>query len=264
MTNINEIVLIGTLTKAAELKYTPTGTAILELNVGGEIAATKNSGEPFTIVFYQRVKLIGKQAETYADLAAGTPVLVSGSLAFEQWDDKATGQKRSKVEVKATSVETIYLEDYATNVDSMGGIRLCAPHAVNHVRIAGNLTRDIEVKATSGQNVANGGICANESWKDKLGNWINKPHFVNLQFWGGMADLAGGISKGAGAYVEGRLSNSSYDNKEGVKVYTTQIEVSTFIPFIKPNAVVSKPRVETVTVDPNEFAPFDADDSLPI
>ena len=101
---------------------------------------------------------------------------------------------------------------------------------MNKVILMGNLTRDVELRTTqSGKSVGSFGLATNESYIDKDGNKQNKAEFHNLVVWEKKADaLAQYTKKGSKLLVEGKLSYSSYQNKDDMKVYKTEIIVNNF------------------------------------
>ncbi|MDQ3399025.1 MAG: single-stranded DNA-binding protein, partial [Deinococcota bacterium] len=95
--------LIGALTKAAELRYTPGGLAILEVNVAGNQSIQTKDGSK-DVPFYIRSKVMGAYAEALADdMSEGAVVAVDGRLDYRSWETPE-GQKRSAVEVFANSI----------------------------------------------------------------------------------------------------------------------------------------------------------------
>ena len=100
---------------------------------------------------------------------------------------------------------------------------------INHVQILGNLTRDPEVKnLPNGTRVANFPLATNRSWKDKDGNKQEDCEFHNIVAYGKQAELIGQyVLKGSQLLVEGRLTTRSWD-KDGVKIYRTEIVMETF------------------------------------
>lgn len=95
---------------------------------------------------------------------------------------------------------------------------------LNKAMVYGNLTRDPELKALpSGANVANMSIATNRVYNDKDGNRQEATEYHNIVVYGKQAEnCAKYLSKGSGAYVEGRLETRSWD-KDGVKMYRTEI-----------------------------------------
>ena len=107
MPNLNKVMLMGNLTRDPEIKYTPKGTAIAAFGLAINRNYTLENGE-------KREEVTFIDAEAYARLAEiigeyckkGKPIYVEGRLKLDQWDDKASGQKRSKIKVV---VETMQL-----------------------------------------------------------------------------------------------------------------------------------------------------------
>ena len=100
---------------------------------------------------------------------------------------------------------------------------------LNKVQVAGNLTRDPELKALpSGSQVTSFGVATNRVWKDKNGEKQEQTEFHNCTAFGKTAEtIAKYFTKGKPIYVEGRLQTRSWD-KDGVKHYRTEIVVDNF------------------------------------
>lgn len=100
-----------------------------------------------------------------------------------------------------------------------------ASSGVNKVILIGNLGKDPEVRYTpGGQAVANFSIACSESWKDKAGQKQERTEWVRIVVWGKTAELCGEyLSKGRQVYLEGKLQTREWNNKEGVKQYTTEV-----------------------------------------
>jgi single-strand DNA-binding protein len=100
MASLNKVMLIGNLTRDPELKYTPKGTAIAEIGLAVNRSYTTDTGEKREEVTFVDVELWGRQAELAGEyLKKGRPVFIEGRLKLDTWDDKQTGQKRSKMRV---------------------------------------------------------------------------------------------------------------------------------------------------------------------
>ena len=99
-----------------------------------------------------------------------------------------------------------------------------ASRSVNKVILIGNLGRDAEAKFTpSGVSVTKFAVATTRSWKDQQTNeWKEETNWTNVVLWR-QENLAQYLTKGKQVYVEGRLLNRSYDDKEGKKVYTTEV-----------------------------------------
>lgn len=116
---------------------------------------------------------------------------------------------------------------------------------LNKVMVYGNLTRDPEMKALpSGQNVTSMSLATNRTYKDKDGKQQEEVEYHNVVVWGKQAEnCAKYLTKGSGAYVEGRLQTRSWD-KDGVKQYRTEIVAET-VQF------GSKPSQTTTSASPS-------------
>jgi single-strand DNA-binding protein len=101
---------------------------------------------------------------------------------------------------------------------------------MNKIFLLGNLTKDVEIRTTqTGKSVGSTGIATNENYVDAQGNKQQKVEFHNLVIWGKQAEtLAQYTNKGSKLLVEGKLAHSNYLNKEGIKVYKTDVVVNNF------------------------------------
>ncbi len=101
MASYNKVILLGNLTRDPQVKYTPSGAAVAEIGLAVNRywfdKQTNSRREETTFV---DVTLWGRDAEVAGEyLAKGRPVLIEGRLQLDTWDDKTTGQKRSKLRV---------------------------------------------------------------------------------------------------------------------------------------------------------------------
>ena len=100
MANLNRVLLIGNLTRDPEVRYTPKGTAVADLGLAINRVIGTEEGERREEVTYVDVTLWGRQAEIAQQyLTKGRGVFIEGRLQLDSWDDKQTGQKRSKLKV---------------------------------------------------------------------------------------------------------------------------------------------------------------------
>jgi single-strand DNA-binding protein len=96
----NKVILLGNCTRDPEVKYTPNGTAVAELGLAVNRVYTTDGGEKREEVTFVDVTMWGRQAEVAGEyLKKGRPVFIEGRLQLDSWDDKQTGQKRSKLRV---------------------------------------------------------------------------------------------------------------------------------------------------------------------
>lgn len=98
----------------------------------------------------------------------------------------------------------------------------------NKVQLIGNLGMDPEVKALDGgKKLAKMSIATNENYKNAKGEKVTETQWHNLIAWGKTAEIVEKfLKKGSEVAVEGKLINRNYTDKEGIKRYVTEIEVS--------------------------------------
>lgn len=101
MASFNRVILMGNLTRDPQVRYIPSGTAVAEIGLAVNRTwfdkQTNSKKEETTFV---DVTLWGREAEVGGQyLSKGRPVLIEGRLQLDTWDDKQTGQKRSKLRV---------------------------------------------------------------------------------------------------------------------------------------------------------------------
>src|SRR6266436_4768434 len=108
MTSLNKVLLIGNLTLDPLMKYTPKGTAVAEIGMAINRNYTTESGEKREEVTFIDVTLWGRTAEIVGEYCKkGRPLFVEGRLQLDQWDDKQTGQKKSKLKVVAEGIQLL-------------------------------------------------------------------------------------------------------------------------------------------------------------
>ena len=99
--SVNRCFLMGNLTREPEIRYIPSGQAVTTLGLAVNEKYGKGDDVKENVLFVD-VTAWGKTAENCAEyLKKGSPVFVEGRLKLETWDDKETGQKRSKIKVTA-------------------------------------------------------------------------------------------------------------------------------------------------------------------
>lgn len=106
MSSYNRVTLVGNLTRQPELRKTKTGSAVTELGLALNRAWTGENGQRQEETTFVEVTVWGRTAENAAQyLQKGRSVLVEGRLQMETWQDKQTGQERSKLKVVADSLQ---------------------------------------------------------------------------------------------------------------------------------------------------------------
>tara|TARA_B110000014_G_scaffold166195_1_gene117598 strand:+ start:216 stop:629 length:414 start_codon:yes stop_codon:yes gene_type:complete len=96
---------------------------------------------------------------------------------------------------------------------------------VNKAILLGNLGKDPEIrKLDDGRAVANFSIATSETYKNKSGEKVTNTEWHNVVLWTPLAEIAQSyLKKGSQVYIEGKISNRSYEDKEGVKKYISEI-----------------------------------------
>lgn len=99
-----------------------------------------------------------------------------------------------------------------------------ASRSVNKVILVGHLGRDAETKFTpAGAAMTRFSVATSRRWKDQQsGEWKEETDWSNVVLWRS-ENLANYLQKGKQVYVEGRLQTRSYDDKDGKKVYSTEV-----------------------------------------
>ncbi|MEY3226185.1 MAG: single-stranded DNA-binding protein, partial [Planctomycetota bacterium] len=109
MASFNKVILMGNLTRDPEVRYTTGGSAVCDITLAINHNYTdKRSNERREEVSFIDITLWGRTAEIAGEyLAKGRPVLIEGRLQQDKWDDKETGQKRSKLKVVADGMQLL-------------------------------------------------------------------------------------------------------------------------------------------------------------
>jgi len=96
---------------------------------------------------------------------------------------------------------------------------------VNKVILIGNLGKDPEVRyLDSGVAVANFSLATTENYKNKEGERVSQTEWHNIVLWRGLAEVAEKwLKKGSSVYIEGKIRNRKWEDKEGNTRYTTEI-----------------------------------------
>jgi single-strand DNA-binding protein len=108
MANFNKVLLLGNVTRDPEVRYTPKGSAVCDLGLAVNRAYTTDSGEKREEVTFVDVTLWGRTAEVAGEYAKkGRPIFIEGRLQLDTWDDKQTGQKRTKLRVVGENMQLL-------------------------------------------------------------------------------------------------------------------------------------------------------------
>ena len=108
MASFNKVILLGNLTRDPEVRYTPKGPAVTDLGLAVNRTYTADNGEKREEVTFVDVTFWGRTAEVAGEyLKKGRPVFVEGRLQLDSWDDKQSGQKRSKLKVIGENMQML-------------------------------------------------------------------------------------------------------------------------------------------------------------
>jgi single-strand DNA-binding protein len=108
MASFNKVILLGNLTRDPEVRYTPKGSAVCDLGLAVNRQYTLDSGEKREEVTYVDVVLWARLAEIAGEyLKKGRPVFIEGRLQMDSWDDKQTGQKRTRLRVVGETMQLL-------------------------------------------------------------------------------------------------------------------------------------------------------------
>lgn len=106
MANLNKVMLIGNLTRDPELRHTPKGSAVADLALAMNRRTQDGNGGWKEETTFVDVTVWGNTAENaHKYLSKGRGVFIEGRLQMDVWDDKATGQKRSKLKIVADNLQ---------------------------------------------------------------------------------------------------------------------------------------------------------------
>jgi single-strand DNA-binding protein len=106
MAHLNKVFLIGNLTRDPELRVTPKGTSICQFGLAVNRQFKDESGATRDETTFVDIEAWGKQGELVSKyLTKGSPAFVEGRLKLDQWEDKQSGQKRSRLKIVLENVQ---------------------------------------------------------------------------------------------------------------------------------------------------------------
>ena len=103
--------------------------------------------------------------------------------------------------------------------------------SLNKVQLIGNLTKDVDLRYTpQGVAVCNFSVATNRSWKDSKGEVKEEATVHRVVAWQKLAEICAQIlNKGSKVFIEGRVSNRNWDDKEGQRHYVTEVVANDLI-----------------------------------
>ncbi len=112
MASLNKVLLMGNLTRNPEIRYTPGGSAVCEFGMAINRRFMQANGQEKEETCFVDITVWGKQAEsTSRFVQKGSSVFIEGRLVFDQWEEKETGNKRSRLRVYAERVQFLDRRD---------------------------------------------------------------------------------------------------------------------------------------------------------
>lgn len=102
MSNFNQVILMGNLTREPSLAYTPNQTPVVEFGLAVNRKWTKQDGSQGEEVLFVECQCYGKRAEVInKHFEKGSPIFVQGRLKFEQWESGGTNHNKLRVVVES-------------------------------------------------------------------------------------------------------------------------------------------------------------------
>src|SRR5215813_5973550 len=109
MANVNKVILIGHVTRNPAIRYIPKGTAVIDFVLAINRYYSVGGNEKKEETVFIEVTLWGRQAEVAGEyLKKGSAVYIEGRLQMDAWDDKQTGQKRTRLRVVAENFQLLW------------------------------------------------------------------------------------------------------------------------------------------------------------
>ena len=129
MASYNKVILVGNLTRDPELRHTPSGAAVTDLGLAVNRTWTdRNTNQKNEETTFVDVTCWSRTAEIACEyLRKGRPVLIEGRLQMDEWSDKETGQKRTKLKVVCDSMQMLGSRDGGGGGGDGGGGGYSAP-----------------------------------------------------------------------------------------------------------------------------------------
>lgn len=228
MYSYNRVQLIGYQTQPIDVRQTPGGSSVTDLNLVVPYTFRSDQGELLEGKGFHTVTVWGPMADVAGQFAKqGSQLFISGRLQTDNWEDQQSGEKRSKTKIIA--LDMILVDPRDGQMPAIQGAKEVTG-AINRADILGNVTRDPELRTTTnGQQVLTLGVATNDRWKDKAtGEDKERAEFHDIVIWGDLAkEAATNIKKGNRVFASGRVQTRSWETPNGAKRYTTEIVAET-------------------------------------
>jgi single-strand DNA-binding protein len=122
MPNLNKVQLMGNITRDPEVRYTPKGTAVTDISLAINRSFNSDDGERREETTFVDITFWGRQAEVIGEyMKKGRPLYVEGRLQLDSWEDKTSGQQRSRLKVVGENFQFLGGRDDAGGGGGGGG-----------------------------------------------------------------------------------------------------------------------------------------------
>lgn len=261
--SLNRVMIIGNVGREPELRYTPEGTATSRFSVavnrrrlGPDNVWQDEEPEWFTVVVWRD---LAEKVDAY--IKKGQKVYVDGRLQTRKWTDPQGVEKRftdliaNRIVVmgsarsgeEGATAGAILEED-----DASGGIA----ESLNSFSVIGRLSDDPQYVADSTPR-ARFTLLVKHGWKTPDGEHKEVTEYIRVVAWSRLAETIGNnLSKGQKVFVEGRLQNRKYVDREGKEQRTTDLVANQVVFTGKPRGTDAAPGEE----DQGVPMPDEADD----
>jgi single-strand DNA-binding protein len=241
---LNKVQLIGHLTEDPQIRQTPTGQTVGDLNVVTKQSFLNVSGQVQNSVSYHNVVVWRGLADISGRfLRKGSQVYIAGRIQTDEWQDQTTGQKRYKTRIVAD--EMILLDPREPHAPLASDSKVAG--GLNQAQVVGNITKDPELRQTpNGDSVTSFTVATNYSWKDRNGGEQEKTEFHTVVAWGALAaSIHQSVKKGRKIFASGRLQTRSWETPDGQKRYATEIIAEKVLALGVPDADIGTPSIST-------------------
>jgi single-strand DNA-binding protein len=125
MPSFNKVILMGNFTRDPELRFLPNNTAVCDIGLAvNDRFQNKSTGQWEDRPNFVDCTAFGRTAENISKFfSKGRPIFIEGKLRFEQWEDRQSGQKRSKLKVVIDTWQFVDSKDNASSGGGGGGSR---------------------------------------------------------------------------------------------------------------------------------------------
>ncbi|MFA7681500.1 MAG: single-stranded DNA-binding protein [Candidatus Peribacteraceae bacterium] len=253
MFSLNRVHIIGYQTQPVQIRQTPGGASVTDLNLVVPYRFRSENGEYLEGKGFHTVTVWGPMADVAGQyVRPGAQLFIAGRLQTDSWEDEKTNEKRSKTKIVA--LDMILLDPKDGQIATPDGVARVL-EGVNRADIIGNVTRDPELRTTTnGQQVLTLGVATNERWRDKAsGEDRERAEFHNVVVWGELAqEVSTSVRKGQRVYVSGRVQTRSWETQQGAKRTTTEI-IADNVSLLGVKSAVAQEAVRTdATIAPQQ------------